>query len=142
MDHFLDRDGGSFAADAATDAPLATISLQSVEGRPTSPHSASLPWSPALSSDEFRDVDTLDMDPERTHTQPLQQSDWDLYNLLYSNPTGDEDNEDILFPLISEPGLDSSSADKTKDVEPQQRLDAQQQVSFGLKCNILVTMSV
>ncbi len=69
-------------------------------------------------------MDTLDMEQSRALAQPLQQSDWDMFNLLYSNPDGD-----IQLPPASESG-DGTLGSGT-DVTSQQSYAAQEQVRIS-----------
>ena len=66
-------------------------------------------------------MDTLDMEQSRACEQTLQQSDWDMFNLLYSNQDGD-----VQLPPASESG-DGSLGSGT-DVTSQQIYAAQEQV--------------
>ncbi len=72
-------------------------------------------------------MDPLDIEQSRAFEQPLQQSDWDMFNLLYSNP-----DVDIQLPPASESG------DGT-DVTSQQSYAAQEQVRTSTA--ILANMS-
>ncbi len=66
-------------------------------------------------------MDTLDIEQSRACEQPLQQSDWDMFNLLYSNPGGN-----IQLPAASESG-DGTFGSGT-DVTSQQSYAAQDKV--------------
>ena len=66
-------------------------------------------------------MDPLDIEQSRAFEQPLQQSDWDMVNLLYSNP-----DVDTQLPPASESG-DGTLGSGT-DVASQQSYAAQEQV--------------
>lgn len=66
-------------------------------------------------------MDKLDMDQSRAYEQTLQQSDWDMFNLLYSNQDGD-----VQLPPASESG--DGSLGSGIDVTSQQSYAAQEQV--------------
>ncbi|KAL0056358.1 hypothetical protein WJX82_010456 [Trebouxia sp. C0006] len=70
-------------------------------------------------------MDTLDIEQSDTCEQPLQQSDWDMFNLLYSNPDGD-----IQLPPASESG--DGTFGSGADVTSQQSHAAQEQEHVGI----------
>lgn len=71
-------------------------------------------------------MDTLDIDQSRACEQHLQQSDWDMLNLLYSNPDGD-----MQLPPASESG--DGTFGSGADVTSQQSYAAQEQVRTALR---------
>ena len=66
-------------------------------------------------------MDALDIEQSRACEQLLQQSDWDTFNLLYSNPDGD-----IQLPPASESG--DGTFGSGADVTSQQSYAAQEKV--------------
>ncbi len=77
-------------------------------------------------------MDTRDVEQSRACEQLLQQSDWDKFNLLYSNPDGD-----IQPPPASESG--DGTFGSGADVTSQQSYAAQEQVrtSTAVLANML-----
>jgi hypothetical protein len=66
-------------------------------------------------------MDPLDIEQSRAFEQPLQQSDWDMFNLLYSNP-----DVDIQVPPASESVVNTLGSGT--DVASQQSYAVQEQV--------------
>ncbi len=134
-------DGGGFSDDVLLPSELDAGNLHQNSAAQHPPYPTQPARGAAAGPEPACDRDTLDMERDRSFAQPLQQSDWDMFNLLYNNPGG---NIQTPLPFGSveesrEGGFAGKGASGGSNDQCRQSFAAQQQVSFAFKSNTILT---